>query len=180
MTRVFKKYNLRLDSGLDDLLTVLRGMTDEQRRYRPEPDAWSALEVAHHVFLAEKGTAAALEKHLGKPSRRRGLKAKLGYLAVGAIFRFGIPVQNPSKAVTPDPAVSFEELERDWREVRRQMTDLVASMDDDAVGQAGLNHPIAGPMTVRETMAFLAGHLERHLKQMRRLRAHESFPSGSR
>lgn len=178
MIRPLKKFHLRLVSGLDDLLTVLRGMTDEQRRYRPEPDDWSALEVAHHVFLAEQGTVATLEKHRGRPARRRGLKAKLGKFAVGVVFRFGIPIQNPSKMVTPDPAVSFKGLESEWRGVRTRMLDLLQSMDDEAATQAGMNHPIAGPMTVEETLAFLAAHLERHLAQMRKLRSEKSFPSG--
>lgn len=178
MIGTLKKFYLRLTSGLDDLLTVLRGMTDEQRRHRAQPNDWSALEVAHHVFLAERGTVDSLEKLRGRPSRRRSWKNKLGNLAVGVVFRLGIPVQNPSKVVTPDPAVSFEELEREWREVRERMLDLLQSMDEGAEKHAGMNHPIAGPMTVKETMAFLAAHLERHLKQMRRLRAAESFPPG--
>jgi hypothetical protein len=176
--RAIKKYHLRLTSGLDDLLLVLRGMTDEQRRFRPEPDDWSALEVAHHVFLAERLTVTSLEKLRGQPSRKRGLKAKFGKLAVAVVFKLGIPVENPSKMVTPDPAVGFDELESEWREVREQMLEVLEAMDEDAPGQAGMSHPFAGPMTVRETLAFLAAHLERHLGQMRRLRSEKSFPAG--
>lgn len=179
MIRPLKKYHLRLSSGLDDLWTVLRGMTDEQRRFRPEPDDWSALEVAHHVFLAERGTVASLEKLRGKPSRKRGLKARLGKLAVAVVFKCGIPVENPSRAVTPDPAVGFDELEREWRAVRVRMLELLESMDEAAPDQAGMSHPISGPLTVKETLSFLAGHLERHLGQMRRLRSEKAFPSGS-
>jgi hypothetical protein len=177
MNRELKKYHLRLSSGLDDLLVVLRGMSDEQRRFRAKPDAWSAIEVAHHVFLAERGAVAALEKHRGVPARRRTLKQRLGKAAVAAVFRFNIAVENPAKVITPDPEVGFDELEREWWAVRDQLLELLESMDASSLTDWGLNHPISGPLTVEETMAFLADHLERHLAQIRKLRSAESYPT---
>ncbi len=166
----------RLESGLERMLAELRRMSEAQRRFRPHEGAWSPVQVSHHLLLAQRGTVGAIEKLRGKKPRRRSLAQGLAHQAVKLVLRCGIRVKNPAPSATPDPTVTFAELEPEWAGERARLHELLESMDERAAGDAGFKHPVAGPLTVEESLAFLAAHVEHHLRQLDRIRADANFP----
>lgn len=172
-----------LHAGLGERLERLRArlgsMTREQLHFRPEPGAWSPLQVTHHLYLAEAASVAAMEKVEGRPSRRRGLVARLGYLGVWVVLKLGVKVKNPAPAANPDADVDLAAVERDWREVRGRLQALLERLGESGAHSAAMMHPIAGPLDVEETLLFLSRHLDHHLRQIDRIRRHPRFPAGS-
>lgn len=167
----------RLDGGLERMLTDLRGMSERQRRFRPGGEAWSPTQVSHHLLLAQRGTVGAIERLRGKRARRRTLVNRLGHQAVRLVLWAGIRVKNPAPSATPDPSVTFDELEPEWAGERSRLRQLLEATDEGALGEAGFMHPVAGPLTVAESLTFLATHCEHHLRQLGRIRAHADFPA---
>lgn len=166
----------RLERGLDQMLGELRGMSEAQQRFRPAVEAWSATQVSHHLLLAQSGIVGAIEKMRGRKAERRTLADRLKHQAVRLVLFGGIRVRNPAPSATPDPDVAFEELEPLWAKERERTRGLLDSMDEAALGEAGFRHPIAGALTVLDSVVFLAGHVEHHLRQLRRIRSHVDFP----
>ncbi len=166
----------RLEGGLDRMLTELAEMTEAQRRFRPAEDSWSPTEVAHHLLLVQAGIVGAVEKMHRQPAKRRSLMDGLKHLAVKGVLFCGIRVRNPVPAAAPDPAVSFEDLEPQWATERQRTLRLFESLDAEALGQAGFKHPIAGPLSVEDSLVFLVGHLEHHHRQLDRIRSHARYP----
>ncbi len=167
----------RLDGGLERMLAELGQMSEAQRRFRPHADAWSPTQVCHHLLLAQRGSVGSIEKVRGKKARHRSLGQRLGHRAVRLVLRLGLRVKNPAPSAAPDPAISFEELEPEWAGERARLRRLLESMGEHALGEAGMKHPVAGPLTVEESLTFLAGHVEHHLRQIGRIRAHPDFPA---
>ena len=177
MTTRLERLARRIDANLDRLLETLRAMTPEQRSFEPGGDAWSVNQVAHHLLLVQSISVGVMEKNRGRQSARRNLRQRLGRIGVAMVLGLGIKVRNPAPPTTPDPEITFEELEPRWSEERARFGGLVASMDDASLGEAGFKHPISGPLTVGESLDFLACHLEHHLKQIERIRALPGFPA---
>ena len=170
-----------LHAGLGERLERLRAelgaMTEAQRHFRPEPGAWSPLQVAHHLYLAEAASVAAMEKAAGRPSRRRGLVKRLGYFGVWVVLKLGLRVKNPAPAATPDADVDLEAVDRDWREVRARLAALLERLGESGRHSAAMMHPVAGPLDLEEALLFLGRHLDHHLRQIGRIRQHPRFPA---
>lgn len=167
----------RLESGCDRLLRDLGAMDEGQRSFRPRTGVWSPTEVAHHLLLVHTGIVATLRKVGGEAMRRRSVWQRLGHRAVLLVLRSGIRVRNPVPSVTPDPGVTFEQLEPEWAAARADTRALFESLDEPALERRGFRHPIAGPLTVFESLEFLASHLEHHHRQLDRIRAHSDYPA---
>lgn len=167
----------RLSAGLDRMLGELGGMTAPQRRFKPDESTWSATEVCHHVFLAQSGIVDELEKMRGRKAIGRSLSQSLWHQVVRLVLWSGIKVKNPAPSAAPDASVTLDELEPRWASERNRLRGLLEGLDESALGDAGFKHPIAGPLSLEETVTFLATHVEHHLRQLRRIRSHPDFPS---
>ena len=153
-------------------------MTSRQRAFRPGDEAWSPNQVAHHLLLVQSLSVDTIEKNRGRRSARPSLRHRLARIGVGFVLRFGIRVRNPAPPTTPDPGMTFEELEPRWSAERNRLRALLAPLDDSALADAGFKHPISGPLDLGGSLDFLACHLEHHLRQLDRIRAAPGFPSG--
>lgn len=166
-----------LDRRLTELLGTLREMDEAQRSYSPRPGAWSPLQVAQHLLIAERGTGGTMAKNLGRPSARRGLGARLGYLAVWIVMRFDLRVRNPARSTEPGAERPLDEIERDWSEVRSELREALEAAPESALRQAGFKHPVSGPLTLEESLVFLVRHLDHHLVQVERIRRAPGYPA---
>ena len=57
---------------------TLEGFSLEQLDFRADPQAWTPVQVGHHVVLAEQRTADSIKKHRGMRSGKRSLRFKIG------------------------------------------------------------------------------------------------------
>ncbi len=169
----------RVEGDIERFLAEMSALSSDQRRYRPKDGAWSPNQVAHHLLLVQSLSVGVMEKNGGRASAPRSWMQKLGRIGVFVILRFGIRVRNPAPPTTPDRDIAFEELEPLWAAERARLQALVATMDDAALRSAGFKHPISGPLTVAESLDFLACHLEHHLRQLDRIRADAGFPAAT-
>lgn len=165
-----------LEDGRRLVLQEIRQLPPQARAWRPEPEAWSSIEVAHHLALAERLTVQSLDAGAKRQEPRRGLRAWLGRLAVAAVFRLGLRVRTPTDQVRPDPELGLHGVEMEWNEVRDSLLRYFRSVPPDRATTTAIVHPIAGPLDHHETLEFLASHQIHHLGQLRRLREERGFP----
>jgi len=135
----------------------------------PRPGKWSIQEIVEHLVLSEVGVLGDLAALREVQPQRRALKHRIRYWVVMFVLRFDIPVQVPSRVLLPRGERSVADLAHQWEEQHRLLGAWLANPEPRQVGQPLFRHPIAGPMTVVESLRMLEVHLDRHTRQVRAL-----------
>lgn len=151
------------------LLDEIAAMPTAQVTSHPRPGKWSIQEIVEHLVLSEVGVLGDLAALREVPPQRRALKHRIRYWVVMFVLRFDIPVQVPSRALLPKGERPIAELGRQWEAQHRLLGEWLANPAPRQVGQPLFRHPIAGPMTVVESLRMLEVHLDRHTRQVRAL-----------
>lgn len=133
---------------------------------RPRPDKWSIVEIVEHLVLSERvvfGPPDALEQ---RTPRARSLRNRALYWVVMCILRFDIPVKVPSAALLPEGTRSVGYLWEQWEASHAALRRWVEASDTRVRQHALFSHPVAGPMTMADTLRMLDVHLDRHIRQI--------------
>jgi hypothetical protein len=168
-----------LEKTSADVLESIDGLTEAQWKWKPAPDRWSVAEVAEHITTAEHlivgklihkvmatpASAAVLERTKGKeaailagvPDRTRRLQAPDA-------------LQPERRWPTPEAAAA------EFRKARATTLALAqnARMDLRAYAAPG---PVVGDMDAYQWLLFTSAHTERHIKQIREVKATAGFPA---
>jgi hypothetical protein len=136
----------------DAIAAVVRGVSDEQTRWKPAPDEWSILEVINHLFDEEREdfrqrvdlTLHRPEDHW-PPIDPEGWVVSRGYQQ-------------------RDPVSSLESFLRE----RRASVQWLASLQDPN-WESTHHHPAIGSMTAGEILGAWLAHDHLHLRQLNQL-----------
>jgi hypothetical protein len=176
MIKPVKVHFDRLEEQRSQFLVVLQGLTAEQLRFSPQPEAWNVVQVGHHVVLGEQGTAEAIKKHWGMRSGKRRLHHRLGYLLLWTVLKTGLRVKNPVPEATPDADIDLGRLVESWEQTRQQLAEVLSEVNQRGLQNAAYKHPVGGPFTVEDALEFLVAHLDHHLRQLQRIQRNPAFP----
>lgn len=156
---------------------TLEGFSPEQLVFRVDPQAWTPVQVAHHVVLAEQRTADSIKKHRGMRSGKRGLRFQVGNALLWLVLKTGLRVKNPVPEAAPDDDIDLPLLLEAWDGARNDLEAVLSETKERGLQYAAFNHPIAGPFNVEQAMQFLVAHLDHHLRQLDRIQQDPSFPA---
>jgi hypothetical protein len=160
----------RLEAARERVLSLLEGRELAALDRPPGPGRWSALQVLHHVVEAEAGTLAYVRKKMqAGPALPRGavssrLRRAILEVALALPLRFKAPTVAAAVPDTVDPAA----LRARWEEVRREWRALVEAFPRALAGRLVFRHPVAGRLTLADTLAVLQAHLDHHVPQVKR------------
>jgi hypothetical protein len=164
-----------LDRTREGLVDATKGFSDEQWKFKPAPNRWSAAEVVEHLVLIENMVHGIVGKMEQAPAAGPDHDPK----KVEALILAKVP-DRAEKAEAPAPAVPSgrwipaETLEH-FLKSRGETVSLLRS----APGLRGhvVNHPVFGPFDGYEWILAVAAHSERHTKQILELKADPHFPA---
>lgn len=161
-----------LEERRSDVLARVAALTPSQRDLRPGTNAWSPVELVHHLILAEEQmgaqvAAAAARAASGRPLRRRALPAPFLLTAL-AVLRLGIRVPVPDTMV-PRDVVSLDVLTDRWEASRRALRERLDSLDAGTRRDPVSLHPLAGPLDAVELLRLIDVHLGYHQRQLAHL-----------
>lgn len=140
-----------------ELIDALRGVSNEQARFRPAVEEWSILEVASHLLeysSSARDTIAAL-----------------------ALDRQ--PATAPVLSVLSAPTAS-ERLDAVRAGLIRDavaLTTLIGSLPDDASLDVSVEHDWFGPLHARAWFLFQRVHDQDHLRQIASIKTASDYPS---
>ena len=158
-----------------------RGMSEAQLRFRPAPGAWSIGEVAQHLLQVEREvTRASSRPGVKRRGQRPTLKQWLAWKGFRTITRLNIRVKIPQAVVhlaTPGSTPDMTALWAEWREVQAQLELFLASIGPRDLDDMAFRHPVLGPISIGGLLPFFTNHFDHHMRQVRRIRASEGFPS---
>ena len=158
------------------IMAQLGTYSEAQLRARPKPGAWSLLDVAEHLMLAERATLSwVTSRSPARPLARRWRDPTLKWLIARALdSSLRLPVAG--RIIAPQGGQTLPEIARKWMEVREAWRAYLTMVPNDGHDALVFRHPLGVAMTAHETLVFLRRHLDHHLHQLRRIERSTSFP----
>lgn len=140
---------------------------------RHPPGKWSSAGILEHLAITFEGTRRNLQKCLDLNARRATrptLRQRISVLKVIELGRFPTGTQAPPRTEpTGLPgAAAVDAIRRHLRAMDAVMMECEARF-----GRRGkiANHPLLGPLSLRQWRRFHFVHVHHHMKQIARLRA---------
>jgi hypothetical protein len=158
----------RLDKQRHALLDELETLTGEQVAFTPGPGKWSMLEVIEHLVISEREIFKCVPE---QPRKRQGisrLRNHVSYIFVVIVLKLGLPVPVVSHEMEPEGKSSLSELHRQWDENHGWLRGFVEKLSEEDLDRPVFCHPVAGPITLAQSIQMDRLHLNTHLRQIRR------------
>ncbi len=150
----------------EEFLSTLTGVTEEQARLKPAPDAWSILECAEHVVGAERGMLIMIKTRCTPRAFRAPERDDEILRAIADRSR----KQVAPEAVRPAGRyATLAEAAEKFREHRANSIQFVTDCHDDLTA-VEVYHPVGRMVSGRECLTILAMHPTRHAAQVREIR----------
>jgi hypothetical protein len=165
-----------LESTRQGVLESTKGLSPQQWNFKPAPDRWSIAEVVEHIAAAEDFLLTNItDKVMKAPARTGNDDVK----AIDQMVLTGVPdrshkVQAPEPLKPTNRFGSPEASLKHFAESRDRTEDYLKKTDDLRAHAA--EGPFGKPMDGYEWLLFIAGHSERHTKQINEVKADPNFP----
>jgi hypothetical protein len=166
-----------LTTTRDQVIAESSKLSDAQWNFKAGPDRWSVGEVVEHLALAESFLYGAHQKGIAGPAataeQRAATKGK------DEVILNAIP-DRTKKVQAPEPLQPKTSLgNRDqaigaFRD-RRAVTLAYATKTTDDLRSRVMDSPL-GPVDAYQWLLFISAHTERHLAQLREVKANAQFP----
>lgn len=162
----------KLDQHLLDLLQYLKGFTNDQLNGKPAPEAWSALQVCHHLLKTEELSLAYIKKKLSFEPKLKvanmatKMRLKLLKTYLNTPMKYKAP-NNVSTEVLPAYS-TLPELESKWLALRADLKSYLKNLPADLFDKEVYKHPFAGRLSLEGMIYFFEEHFLRHLKQIKK------------
>ena len=166
----------KLTETQEYLLKTVEGLSEEQLNYKSSPDAWSIANCVEHVTISENAIGEMLQGTLSTMADEN-LKAS-AMLSDEDVYAL---ISGRDKKVTTsepfEPSGKFgtyEETLAAFNAKRGEHIEFLKKSDDDF--RAHYKEMPFGTIDGYQVVLFMAGHTERHVKQMEEVKADENFP----
>lgn len=154
--------------------TEVDGLSEGQLAWRPAVDVWSIKDVLEHLAIAEPQYWRQLQDSLKTPVSNYTPEA-----TDAGILWYGIDRTNRARtgeARVPDGRFkSAAEALASFRALRATMREQAETSQDDYRGRKLID----GNMDLYQWFLMISTHAQRHILQIRELRALDGFPKGS-
>ncbi len=152
------------------LASETTGLSTAQLTFRMTPDSWSIQDVVEHLAIAEPQYWQQVQDSLTQP---------VGYKSDStdaAILWYGIDRTNRQKTGEARvPKGKYDNVGQslaDFRKLRGTMTEFAKSTQEDLRGR----QLKGGNMDVYQWLLMISTHSQRHILQIREVKAHGSYP----
>ena len=160
-----------LDTQRLALRSAIDAVPDELRERRPSVDTWSVAEVIEHVAIIERRLAGLLGKLLAD-AQAQGAGPETETSAVVDPKAQRMLLDRSRRVTAPETAQPTGTLDaaRAWttfEESHAMLRATVLAGDGLALGSVTWPHPLFGPLSWYQWVAFAGGHEARHAAQIR-------------
>jgi uncharacterized damage-inducible protein DinB len=165
-----------LESTNQGVLDAAAGLSEAQWNFKPAPDRWSVAEVTEHIAAAEDFLMGMVTTQVMKaPARPAGEDVKaIDDMVVAALPDRSQKKQAPEPLKPTNrygsPAASLKH----FTEARAQTEAFLKTHDN--LREHAIDSPMGKKLDGYEWILFVAGHSERHTKQINEVKADPNFP----
>lgn len=165
-----------LESTRQGVIDATKGLSPAQWNFKSAPDRWSVAECTEHIAAAEDFLRGLLvEKVMKSPPRPAGEDVA----AIDALVLSAIPDRS-HKAQAPDPLKPTNRFGspdgslKHFLDTRAVTEDYLKNTND--LREHAMMSPLGKNTDGYEFILFIAGHSERHTKQILEVKADPNFP----
>jgi hypothetical protein len=155
------------------LVSELAGLSPSQLTFRMTPESWSIADVAEHLAIAEPQYWQKVQDSMKQPATTEKLEA-----TDAGILWYGIDRTNRQKTGEARVPHGTYKTAADalgaFRKLRSTMREYAQSTNDDLRSRKLLE----GNMDVYQWFLMISSHSQRHILQIREIKAHAGFPKG--
>jgi uncharacterized damage-inducible protein DinB len=165
-----------LESTKQAVLDATAGLSEAQWNFKPAPDRWSVAEVVEHIAAAEDFLMGMVTSQVMKASAR---PAGDDVKAIDDMVVAKVPDRS-HKAQAPEPLKPTNRFGSPQASLKhftdaRAQTEVFLKTHDDLRDHA-IDSPMGKKLDGYEWVLFVAGHSERHTKQINEVKADPNFP----
>jgi len=160
------------------LKDAVKGLSDEQLKWKAAPDKWSVFETTEHIALAEVFLFDLIN---GAVMKAPANATKTSSVSIELIMQ-KVPDRTQKfpapEPIRPDKAPwTTMEATMDAFKIRRENTiKFVESGNDDMRERFMMNPAFNAELDAYQWIIFLSAHTERHVKQILEVKANANFP----
>ena len=153
------------------LVSELNGLSPAQLTFRMTPESWSITDVTEHLAIAEPQYWQRVQDSMNQPATTEKLEA-----TDAAILWYGIDRTNRQKTgearVPHGTFKTAADALAAFRKLRSTMRDYAQSTSEDLRSRKLLE----GNMDVYQWFLMISTHSQRHILQIREVKAHSGYP----
>ena len=147
------------------------GLSDAQLRFRMTPQSWTITDVIEHLAIAEPQYWQRVQDSMKQPPKTEKLEATDAGILWYGIDRTNRATTGEARVPTGKVANVSEPLGT-FRALRATMKEYATSTADDLRSRKLLE----GNMDVYQWFLMISTHSQRHILQIREIKAHGSYP----
>ena len=155
------------------LVSELNGLSPAQLTFRMTPESWSITDVTEHLAIAEPQYWQRVQDSMKQPATTEKLEA-----TDAAILWYGIDRTTRQKTgeerVPHGTFKTAADALASFRKLRSTMRDYAQSTSEDLRSRKLLE----GNMDVYQWFLMISTHSQRHILQIREVKAHSGYPKG--
>ena len=155
------------------LVSELSGLSPAQLGYRTTPESWSITDVTEHLAIAEPQYWQRVNDSMKQPATTDKIEA-----TDAGILWYGIDRTNRQKTgearVPHGTFKSAADALAAFRKLRSTMREYAQATSDDLRSRKLLE----GNMDVYQWFLMISTHSQRHILQIREIKAHAGYPKG--
>jgi uncharacterized damage-inducible protein DinB len=161
----------RLEASRKRMQRLAQAAPEATLNRRSASGGWSALQIIHHLNIAEAASCDYLEKKLQDPTRskRAGVRAWVRFFLLYSSLLS--PIKFTAPAITtenlPETSTLPEAIEA-WAATRARLQRIISSIPPEFAKRELFKHPLAGRMSALHMLRFMNVHVRRHTAQLRR------------
>jgi len=163
-----------IDKTREQVYNRVEGLSEEESRRRPQPDAWSVAEIIEHLAKIEGRLLKMMTMMLTK-AEAAGARSSDGPVEIKPFtLEKLIEIGRNEKFIAPEPlrpsgearlADALEAL----RNSRAELHNLRPRIEMTNLSGATYPHPVGTALNFYEWLAFIGVHEYRHLRQIERV-----------
>lgn len=160
-----------------ELKYELKGLSEKQLNFKSNAEAWSIAECVEHIAISETNIFGIVQMTLKEnpdPSRRSEVQMN-DEQVVGLITSRDQKVKTRKEAEPTNSFGTYEGTVDAFNEKRKSSIKYVKSSDDDLRNRY-FQFPF-GTIDSYQVILFMSGHTQRHVDQIKEVKASDSFPA---
>ncbi len=162
-----------LDEKLIKLLKTLKVYNEDQLNRKPNENAWSVIQVMHHLMMSEDGSLKYVKKKLSfNPElKNAGVKSAARELFLNTYLNSPLKWKAP-EAISGDNLPThdtFWKTAQKWKNQRIELREYLETIPDELLKKEIYKHPFVGRISITGMLRFFDRHFYRHNKQINRI-----------
>lgn len=167
-----------LDRTKKMFMDSVKGLSEEQLKWKAAPDKWSVFEVSEHIALAESFLFDLISGQIMKAPADANKTTTVTMEQIMTMVPDRTAKFQAPEPIRPDkaPWTSMTDTMSAFKQRRATTTKFIKEGNDDMRERFFMNPAFQKELDAYLWIAFLSAHTERHVKQILEVKANPGFP----